>query len=302
MGLTENQKRLIQSISQNDIRSARKCAVACITEDTTAKNRTFCNRYKTLLESSGMNMLELPSELKGIICVEDTSNSFNRNRYFLSNRESGISENIIKMNKVTEKMSEVGIQYINSILLYGESGTGKTTFGRYVSYITNLPFCYINFSNLIESYMGNTSKNISKAFSYAIQNPCVLMLDEIDCISIRRSDSNNGEGTSGEMARITISLMQEFDKLPSNVIVIGATNRIDRIDEALLRRFTLKHEIKRLNIDEREQMVLKFFNDIEIEISKEQLSSFIDHDDTQSELMNRMVIFLVDYFMKGAEE
>ena len=302
MGLTENQKRLIQSISQNDIRSARKCAVACITEDTTAKNRTFCNRYKTLLESSGMNMLELPSELKGIICVEDTSNSFNRNRYFLSNRESGISENIIKINKVTEKMSEVGIQYINSILLYGESGTGKTTFGRYVSYITNLPFCYINFSNLIESYMGNTSKNISKAFSYAIQNPCVLMLDEIDCISIRRSDSNNGEGTSGEMARITISLMQEFDKLPSNVIVIGATNRIDRIDEALLRRFTLKHEIKRLNIDEREQMVLKFFNDIEIEISKEQLSSFIDHDDTQSELMNRMVIFLVDYFMKGAEE
>lgn len=302
MGLTENQKRLIQSISQNDIRSARKCAVACITEDTTAKNRTFCNRYKTLLESSGMNMLELPSELKGIICVEDTSNSFNRNRYFLSNRESDISEKIVKMNKVTEKMSEIGIQYINSTLLYGESGTGKTTFGRYVSYITNLPFCYINFSNLVESYMGNTSKNISKAFSYAIQNPCVLMLDEIDCISIRRSDSNNSGGIGGEMARITISLMQEFDKLPNNVIVIGATNRIDRIDEALLRRFTLKHEIKRLNIDEREQMVLKFFNDIEIEISKEQLSSFIDHDDTQSGLMNRMIMYLVDYFMKGAEE
>ncbi len=302
MGLTENQKRLIQSISQNDIRSARKCAIACITEDTTAKNRAFCNRYKTLLESSGMNMLELPSELKGIICVEDTSNSFKENRYFLSNRELGISENIIKMNKVTEKMSEVGIQYINSTLLYGESGTGKTTFGRYMSYITNLPFCYINFSNLVESYMGNTSKNISKAFSYAIQNPCVLMLDEIDCISIRRSDSNNSGGANGEMARITISLMQEFDKLPNNAIVIGATNRIDRIDEALLRRFTLKHEIKRLNIDEREQMVLKFFNDIEINISEEQLSSFINPDDTQSGLMNRMVMFLVDYFMKGLEE
>lgn len=302
MGLTENQKRLIQSISQNDIRSAREYAIACITEDTTAKNRTFCNRYKTLLESSGMNMLELPSELKGIICVEDTSNSFKVNRYFLSNRESDIAEKIVKINKVTEKMLEVGIQYINSTLLYGESGTGKTTFGRYVSHITNIPFCYINFSNLVESYMGNTSKNISKAFSYAIQNPCVLMLDEIDCISIRRSDSNNSGGAGGEMARITISLMQEFDKLPNNVIVIGATNRIDRIDEALLRRFTLKHEIKRLNIDEREQMVLKFFNDIEIQISDEQISVFIDPDDTQSGLMNRMIMYLVDYFMKGAEE
>ena len=302
MGLTENQKQLIQSISQNDIRSARKCAIACITEDTTAKNRQFCKRYKTLLESSGMNMLELPSDVKGIIYVENTSKSFKVNRYFLSNRESDIAEKIVKMNKVTEKMSEVGIQYINSTLLYGESGTGKTTFGRYVSHITNLPFCYINFSNLVESYMGNTSKNISKAFSYAIQNPCVLMLDEIDCISIRRSDSNSSGGAGGEMARITISLMQEFDKLQNNVIVIGATNRIDRIDEALLRRFTLKHEIKRLNIDEREQMVLKFFNDIEIQISDEQISVFINPDDTQSGLMNRMIMYLVDYFMKGAEE
>jgi ATP-dependent 26S proteasome regulatory subunit len=90
------------------------------------------------------------------------------------------------MKKVNERLIEIGIPYINSTLLYGESGTGKTTFGRYVAFKTGLPFCYMNFSNLVDSYMGSTSKNISKAFSYAISNPCVFMLDEVDCISIRR--------------------------------------------------------------------------------------------------------------------
>ena len=64
MGLSENQKRLIQSISQNDIMAAKKCAVACVTEDTTSKNHLFCSKYKQILESSGSNMMELPYELK----------------------------------------------------------------------------------------------------------------------------------------------------------------------------------------------------------------------------------------------
>lgn len=298
MGLTDNQKRLIQAVSQNDMKAAKKCAIACVSEDTTAKNRMFCNRYKTILESSSKNMIELPHDLKSILCVEDVSNSFKENRYYLSDREVTVFDNIILMKKVTEKLTELGIPYINSTLLYGESGTGKTTFGRYVAYKTGLPFCYLKFSNLVDSYMGNTSKNISKAFSYAIQNPCVFMLDEIDCISIRRSDSGGSGGTGGEMTRITISLMQEFDKLPNDVIVIGATNRMDRIDEALLRRFTVKHEVKRLDKPERGLMISKFYKDVGIDISDKQFFDLVEPDDTQAGLMNRMIMVLLYYFME----
>ena len=158
MGLSENQKRLIQAISQNNVTEAKKCAVACVTEDTTSKNKFFCDKYRSILESSGNNMIELPHDLKNIVCVEDVSNSFKEGRYYLSEREHKIFNDIVRMKKVTEKLMEMRIPYLNSTLLYGKSGTGKTTFGKYVAYKMGLPFCYLNFSNLVDSYMGSTSK------------------------------------------------------------------------------------------------------------------------------------------------
>lgn len=288
MGLTNIQQQLIMAIAQNDIQSAKKWAIVCLAEDTTQKNQRFCNKYKQLLTNSGSNLIELPQDLKSILYVEDVSNSFKEGRYYLSQREKKAFENIIRMKKVNERLMEMAIPYINSILLYGESGTGKTTFGRYVAYKTGLPFCYLNFSNLIGSYMGTTAKNISKAFDYAISNPCVFMLDEVDCISIRRSDTDSS-GTGGEMARTTITLMQEFDKLTNDIIVIGATNRIDRIDEALLRRFSVKHEVKALTIEEKEQMIAKFLCDVKMAFSHEEIAELIRNGGNQSELLNKLI-------------
>ncbi len=289
MGLTDNQKQLIKAVSENNLIAAKKFAIACVYEDNTQKNRCFCNKFKQILEGSGSNMIELPYELKSILCVEDVSNSFKENRYYLSEREKAILYNIICMKKVNERLMEMGIQYINSTLLYGESGTGKTTFGRYVAYKSGLPFCYLNFSNLIDSHLGATSKNISKAFSYAILHPCVFMLDEIDCISLRRSNSNDSGGPGGEIARVTISIMQEFDKLPNNIIVIGATNRMDRIDEALLRRFSLKHEVKPLNRNEKEEFIKKFLKDVDMNFSYKELTTLVENDQNQSMIMNELI-------------
>ena len=233
-------------------------------------------------------MMELPYELKNILCVEDVSSSFKESRYFLSARESDVFENIVRMKKVNEKLMEMGIPYLNSTLLYGESGTGKTTFGRYIAYKTGLPFCYLNFSNLVESYMGHTSKNISKAFSYAISNPCVFMLDEIDCISIKRTSAESS-GCDGEMARITITMMQEFDNLTNDIIVIGATNRKDRIDEALLRRFSLKHEVKVLDSKEKNEMIRKYLSDIHMDFSNLEINNLVNNNKNQSVILNELI-------------
>lgn len=289
MGLTDSQKRLIQSISECDMQSAKKCAIACLTEDTTEKNKWFVSKYKQILTSSGANMMELPSDLKTILFAEDVSNSFKEKRYYLSGREKEVYETIVRMKKVNEKLTEIGIPYINSTLLYGESGTGKTTFGKYVAYKLGLPFVYLKFSNLVDSYMGSTSKNISKAFSYATSNPCVFMLDEIDCISIKRSGSGDSGGTDGEMARITITLMQEFDKLTNEIIVIGATNRKDRIDEALLNRFSLKHEVKAFNEEEKLEMIKKFLNDVDVRIGYNELEPIIKSTNSQRVIISELI-------------
>lgn len=300
MGLTDNQKRLIQAVSQNDIQSAKKCAIACVAEDTTAKNKWFCNKYKQILESSGSNMMELPYDLKNILCVEDVSNSFKDGRYYLSDREKAVFENIVRMKKVNERLMEMGISYLNSTLLYGESGTGKTTFGRYVAYKLGMPFCYLNFSSLVDSYMGNTSKNISKAFNYAISNPCVFMLDEIDCISIKRSDSGDS-GSSEEMARVTITLMQEFDKLTNDIIVLGATNRMDRIDEALLRRFTVKHEVKSMDNTEKTRMAEKFLMDIDTPVTYGDIDRLAERSRNQSEMINNLIQMIAQKIYEDLE-
>ncbi|MDD3029842.1 MAG: ATP-binding protein [Alphaproteobacteria bacterium] len=288
MGLTDNQKRLIQAVSLNDIQAAKKCAIACVAEDATAKNKYFCTKYKAVLESTGCNMMELLQNLKGLLVLEDTSISFREGRYYLSDREAAVFRGITRMRKVNARLMELGIPYVNSTLLYGESGTGKTTFGRYVAYKAELPYCYMNFSGLVDSYMGSTSKNISKAFSYAISNPCVLMLDEIDCISIARSGSGDSSGSGGEMARITISLMQEFDRLPNDVIVIGATNRIDRVDDALLRRFSVKHEVKALSQEEKTAMVKRFLSDVGISFPDEEIATLVAQGN-QSLVLNGLI-------------
>ena len=67
MGLTENQKKLIEAVSENDILKARKCAVACCVEDKTAKNSAFCRRYESILKMPANNMMELPMDLKKIL-------------------------------------------------------------------------------------------------------------------------------------------------------------------------------------------------------------------------------------------
>ena len=67
---------------------------------------------------------------------------------------------------VTTKMLAYGIPYTNSTLLYGVPGTGKTEFARYVAFKLGLPYAYLNFSCLIDSYLGKTAKNLNQVFDY----------------------------------------------------------------------------------------------------------------------------------------
>lgn len=204
MGMTDNQKKLIRAVAENDIRSAKKCAIACLSEDTTQKNQSFVNRYKTILTSEGANLFELPSDLREILVCEDVSLTFREDRYFLTEEKKTLAEKIVKMSRVSQKLMEMAIPYKNASLLYGAPGTGKTLFGKYIAYKLGLPFCYLNFSRTVDSYMGATSKNIAKAFSYAASNPCVFMLDEVDTISCNRAGGMSG--AEKEIGRVTITL------------------------------------------------------------------------------------------------
>lgn len=150
----------------------------------------------------------------------------------------------------------MGIPYLPALILHGESGCGKTMLARYIAHKADLPFVYVQFSNLVDSHLGSTQSNVAKVFGYARSAPCVLCFDEIDAIGMARGQKDD----VGEMNRVVIALMQEMDRLTNKAIIIGTTNRFDRLDPALVRRFPLQYELKPLVAAEVKQLAQKFFS------------------------------------------
>ena len=293
MALNENVKNLIRSVVDNDLQKAKSFANIIISNETAASNQYFCKTIKAKLETQH-NFIELPYEIKGILRMEDVSTTFNENRYFLTDAEKEIFNQISMDKNTNEKLSEMGIRYLNSTLLYGESGTGKTTFGKYVAYKLGLPFAYLNFSQCISSYLGATSKNIEKVFDYVAKQKCVLMLDEVYAIGIKR-----GKEDLGEMSRIVIGLMQSFDLLENDIIVIGATNRKDMIDEALIRRFSIKHEVKVLNNNNAYRLITNFLDDLKIEYDDDDILDYVETNHKQSEIIKDVIKSIVEMLNKN---
>lgn len=292
-------RELVQAVCDNNLQKAKNIVTTIIASDTAQKDKAFCNRMKNQLNNQSMNLLELPQNIKGLVIYEDVSVSFNENRYYLSEREHLVFDKILNMQTASNQLAEMGISFLNSTMLYGESGTGKTTFGRYIAYKMGVPFAYLNFSNIVSSYLGSTQKNISSVFDFIKGKDCVFMIDEVDVIGMRR-----GKEDVGEMSRVVVSLMQNLDMLANDVVLIGATNRIDMIDEALLRRFTNRHEVTRLNENERYEMVWKFLNDIEIkplDNDGRQALHYCQKENTQAQITNDIVMSLAKSIQNGTE-
>lgn len=295
MALNENIKNLIRSVVDDDLQKAKSFVNIIISDEKAQSNQYFCKTIKYKLETQH-NFIELPHDIRGILKMEDVSTTFNEKRYFLTDREKEIFNQILMAKNTNERLTEMGIRYLNSTLLYGESGTGKTTFGKYVAYKLGLSFAYLNFSQCISSYLGATSKNIEKVFDYVAKQKCVLMLDEVDAIGIKR-----GKEDLGEMSRIVIGLMQSFDLLENDVVVIGATNRKDMIDEALLRRFSTIHEVKELNNNNAYRLITNLLDDLKIEYNDDNILDYVDTHHKQSEIINDITKSVVEMLNNKTE-
>jgi len=138
--------------------------------------------------------------------------------------------------KKPELFEKVGIEPPKGILLHGPSGTGKTILAKAVAASTNSTFIQIVGSELVQKFIGEGAKLVKDIFKLAREKaPAVIFIDEIDSIASERIDI----GTSGEreVQRTFMQLLNEIDgfKPLDDVKIIGATNRIDILDNAVLR-------------------------------------------------------------------
>ena len=141
--------------------------------------------------------------------------------------------------------------------------------------------------------MGATSRNISKIFTYVSSNPCVFLLDEVDAISCNRAKDLDGSAGK-EIGRVTVTLMQEFDKLPNDVIVLAATNRLDILDDAFISRFPIRQELRPFSKYENVAMIRKFMDDIGYRFSNDEIEAIIAESQSQREIMSQMIQVLAE--------
>ena len=126
---------------------------------------------------------------------------------------------------------------INKFLFEGAPGTGKTETVKQVARILGRELFIVDFDSIIDSKLGQTSKNISALFNEIAQLPyperAIVLFDEIDAIALDRLNSNDLR----EMGRATSSVFKGLDNLNETVVLIATTNLYDSFDKALSRRF-----------------------------------------------------------------
>lgn len=178
----------------------------------------------------------------------------------------------------------LGVKPPKGVLLYGPPGSGKTLIARAVANETGAFFFLINGPEIMSKMAGEAEGNLRKAFEEAEKNaPAIIFIDEIDSIAPKR------EKASGEVEKRVVSqllTLMDGTKGRGHVIVIGATNRPNSIDQALRRfgRFDreidigVPDEIGRLEIMRIHTKNMKLADDVDLAIVAKDTHGFVGAD------------------------
>ncbi len=155
-------------------------------------------------------------------------------------------KDIVDFIKMPDKYAELGARMPKGILFYGPPGTGKTLMAKAIAGEANAPFYPVSGSDFIQMYVGVGASRIRKLFKKAKQSEkAVIFIDEIDAIGKKRAA--RASASNDERDQTLNALLTEMSGFNDNegIVVIAATNRLDMLDDALLRpgRFDRQIEI-----------------------------------------------------------
>jgi transitional endoplasmic reticulum ATPase len=182
-----------------------------------------------------------------------------------------------------ELFTRLGIDPPKGVLLYGPPGTGKTLIARAVANEVDAYFETIDGPEIVSKYKGESEEQLRAAFDRARENaPAILFLDEVDSIAGSRDDDADMEN------RVVAQLLTLLDGLEQNeeVVVIGATNRVDAIDPALRRggRFDREIEIGVPGVEGRREILdvhtrnMPLAEDVDLDALANRIHGFVGAD------------------------
>lgn len=167
-------------------------------------------------------------------------------------------EELVDFLKDPKKYTDLGARIPKGVILVGPPGTGKTLLAKAIAGEAGVPFFSISGSDFVEMFVGVGASRVRDLFEEAKQNaPCIVFIDEIDAVARRR-----GTGMGGghdEREQTLNQLLVEMDGFGVNegIIVMAATNRVDILDQAIMRpgRFDRKVYVGRPDVKGREEIL-----------------------------------------------
>ena len=169
---------------------------------------------------------------------------------------------IIDFIKTPEKYNKLGAKMPKGIMLYGPPGTGKTLMAKAIAKEAHVPFFSVSGSDFVQLYVGVGASRVRELFKEAKKHEkAVIFIDEIDAIGKKRSQGAfQGNDEKDQTLNALLTEMSGF-KEQDGIVVIAATNRLDTLDDALLRpgRFDRHVEIGYPDVNAREAIIKLYF-------------------------------------------
>lgn len=148
-----------------------------------------------------------------------------------------ILQRVVAEHDCATKLREAGLRPANRLLFAGPPGCGKTTTASAIAHATGMPMAVAHPGAITGRFIGITSVHLRKLFDAALQQPMVLLIDEIDSFGARRS-SDDDQAAAQEHRRTANTLLMLIEEMrDSKSILIAATNLHKALDPALWRRF-----------------------------------------------------------------
>lgn len=176
--------------------------------------------------------------------------------------------------KDPSKFAALGARIPKGALLVGPPGTGKTLLAKATAGESNVPFFSMSGSDFIEMFVGVGPSRVRDLFQQARQNaPCIIFIDEIDAVARKRNEGGF-KGGNDERENTLNQLLVEMDGFTSTdgIVVLAGTNRVDILDQAILRpgRFDRKIQVDKPDIKGRKEIFLLHLAPIKVAGEREE--------------------------------
>lgn len=179
----------------------------------------------------------------------------NLDTVYLSNSVYKPCAELIDEMKHRKELIENGMEPRHKLLMAGTPGNGKTTLAEALAGELSYPLYTVKYDTIMDSDIGKSARMLGMVFEKVSNKQCALFFDEFDTIGRSRGDTHDSSG----FKRLVSSLLVQIDQLPSNVLVMAATNLESALDNAAWRRFQVKVVLER---PQREDLQ-RFFDEFE---------------------------------------